>query len=545
MKIAEKILDSFLKKKNLYSDEAIDDFINPKFKNLNDPYDFEHMNQIVEKILKIKNKNQKIIIYGDYDVDGITGTAFLTKVFRLAGIDTDYYIASRDEDGYGVDKRNIDVFDKNGYKLIITVDTGYNSIDDIKYARSLGIDIIVTDHHELIKENETLDILYLNPKQSNTYKFKNLSGAGVALKLAQGVYKKLSLSYEILYEYIDIIMIGTIADVVPMIDENRIIIKHGLNVLKNTKIKGLSYLLNYLKLNKEKITTTDVSYYISPLINSFGRIGRAQTGVDFFIKEDDFDLYNIIEEMKYLNKKRRKIEKNIYDEAVSKIKNMNLEKTKIIFLSSSKWNPGVIGVVSSRLSIKYNLPVILVAIDKNFGKASCRSVNGISIFNVLEKAAPLLERYGGHDLAAGFLVSRENILKVKNFISDNISTKQDTELKEDICFDCYIPIEKIDSDIINLLEKLSPFGNENPHLLFKDENVTISSLKKFGVDDKHFSGIIHKNQFKIKCVAFDLKNKISDNYYNKKYDIIYYPETFINRDNIEQKQIIIKDIKEK
>ena len=212
-------------------------------------------------------------------------------------------------------------------------------------------------------------------------------------------------------------MIGTIADVVPMIDENRLIIKKGLKIIKNTKVKGLSYLLNYLRLNKKTLTTTDVSYYISPLINSLGRVGISRMGADFFLKEDEFDLYNIIEEMKEQNRQRRTLEKYIYDDAMRKIKNLKLplDKLSVIFLSSSKWHPGVIGVVSSRLTIKFNVPVILVAIDGDYGKASCRSVGNISIFNLLSNVKHLLERYGGHDLAAGFVVHKEKLNELREY----------------------------------------------------------------------------------------------------------------------------------
>ena len=313
-------------------------------------------------------------------------------------------------------------FHKKQGKFVITVDTGYNTIEDVRYAKSLGIEVIVTDHHKTIKEKFDDEILYLNPKLSKTYKFQYLSGAGVAFKLAQGICMSLGLDMEIIYKYLDIVMIGTIADVVPMIDENRLIIKKGLKIIKNTKVKGLSYLLNYLRLNKKTLTTTDVSYYISPLINSLGRVGISRMGADFFLKDDDFDLYNIIEEMKEQNKQRRALEKHIFDDAMRKIKNLKIpfDKLSVIFLSSPKWHPGVIGVVSSRLAIKFNIPVVLVAIEGDYGKASCRSVGDISIFNLLSDVKNLLERYGGHDLAAGFVIHKENISKVKEYFINTI-----------------------------------------------------------------------------------------------------------------------------
>ena len=473
-KSTEDLIKELLEKRDHESKDQIEKFINPNYSDFRNPFDFENMETIVNKIISAKENKEKIFIYGDYDVDGISGTAFLTKFFNEIGIVTDCYIPSRKETDYGVSKKNIDYFKKRQGKLIITVDTGYNTIEDVRYAKSLGIDVIVTDHHKTVKEKFDDEILYLNPKLSKTYKFQYLSGAGVAFKLAQGVCMSLGLDMEIIYKYLDIVMIGTIADVVPMIDENRLIIKKGLKIIKNTKVKGLSYLLNYLRLNKKTLTTTDVSYYISPLINSLGRVGISRMGADFFLKDDDFDLYNIIEEMKEQNKQRRVLEKHIFDDAMRKIQNLKipLDKLSVIFLSSPKWHPGVIGVVSSRLTIKFNIPVVLVAIEGDYGKASCRSVGDISIFNLLSDVKNLLERYGGHDLAAGFVIHKENISKVKEYFINAIpkikleynKNKKDYEKN----FDFELPIEDLGEKTFEFMEKMGPFGSNNPHPLFFD-----------------------------------------------------------------------------
>ena len=359
----------------------------------------------------------------------------------------------------------------------------------------------------------------------------------------------LGLDMEIIYKYLDIVMIGTIADVVPMMDENRLIIKKGLKIIKNTEVKGLSYLLNYLRLNKKTLTTTDVSYYISPLINSLGRVGISRMGADFFLKDDDFDLYNIIEEMKEQNKQRRALEKHIFDDAMRKIKNLKipLDKLSVIFLSSPKWHPGVIGVVSSRLAIKFNIPVILVAIEGDYGKASCRSVGDISIFNLLSDVKNLLERYGGHDLAAGFVIHKENISKVKEYLINTIpkmklehnKNKKDYEKN----FDFELPIEDLGDKIFEFMEKMGPFGSNNPHPLFFDRDLKLGEVKRFGVDSRHFNGIIYKDNVSFNAVGFELAEKIASDYMNKTYNIVYYPEKIILNDE-EVTQIILKSIKE-
>lgn len=548
-KSTDELIKEMLEKRGYESRNQIEKFINPDYSDFRNPFDFENMDAIVNKIIFARENKEKIFIYGDYDVDGISGTAFLTKFFNEIGIIADCYIPSRKETDYGVSKKSIDYFHKKQGKFVITVDTGYNTIEDVRYAKSLDMEVIVTDHHKTIKEKFDDEILYLNPKLSKTYKFQYLSGAGVAFKLAQGICMSLGLDMDIIYKYLDIVMIGTIADVVPMIDENRLIIKKGLKIIKNTKVKGLSYLLNYLRLNKKTLTTTDVSYYISPLINSLGRVGISRMGADFFLEEDDFDLYNIIEEMKEQNKQRRALEKHIFDDAMRKIKNLKIpfDKLSVIFLSSPKWHPGVIGVVSSRLTIKFNIPVVLVAIEGDYGKASCRSVGDISIFNLLSDVKNLLERYGGHDLAAGFVIHKENISKVKEYFINTIpkiklehnKNKKDYEKN----FDFELPIEDLGDKTFEFMEKMGPFGSNNPHPLFFDRNLKLDEIKRFGVDFRHFNGIIYKDNVSYNAVGFELAEKIASDYMNKTYNIVYYPEKIILNDE-EVTQIILKSIKE-
>ena len=548
-KSTEELIKDLLEKRGQESQHQIEKFMNPEYKDFKNPFDFENMEKIVNRIILARENKEKIFIYGDYDVDGISGTAFLTRFFNEIGIDANYYIPSRNETDYGVSKKSIDYFHKRQGKLVITVDTGYNTIEDVRYAKSLGMEVIVTDHHKTVKEKFDDEILYLNPKLSKTYKFQYLSGAGVAFKLAQGLCMSLGLDMGIIYKYLDIVMIGTIADVVPMIDENRLIIKKGLKIIKNTKVKGLSYLLNYLRLNKKTLTTTDVSYYISPLINSLGRVGISRMGADFFLKEDEFDLYNIIEEMKEQNRQRRTLEKHIYDDAMRKIKNLKLplDKLSVIFLSSSKWHPGVIGVVSSRLTIKFNVPVILVAIDGDYGKASCRSVGNISIFNLLSNVKHLLERYGGHDLAAGFVVHKEKLNELREYFIRTIPRlkEEDNKAKKDYekSFDFELSVKDLGEKAFDFMEKMGPFGSSNPHPLFFDSNLKLDNIKRFGVDFRHFNGIIYKDNVSYNAVGFELADEIKEDYINKTYNIVYYPEKII-LNNEEVTQIILKSIKE-
>lgn len=538
-----KILTRLLLNKNLVEKKDVERFINPCLEQLRNPFDFERMEEAVEKIIKLREKKQRIYIYGDYDVDGITAASFLVLVMREIGIDTRYYIPSRMEENYGLDKKTIDFIDERDGKMVITVDTGANSIEDIRYAQNLGIEVIVTDHHKSTKEKSDEEYILINPKLSENYKFKYLSGAGVALKLAQGIYRKLKISEERLYKYLDIVMIGTVADVVPMIDENRVIISKGLQVLKETKVKGLVYLIRYLKFQNKNINTTDVSYFISPLINSLGRIGVSKIGADFFIEEDDFKIYNIIEEMKKTNKIRRKLEKKIYDEAIEILeKEENAKDMPYIFLTSKNWHPGVIGVVSSRLSIKFGVPVILVAIKNGVGKASCRSNNGVNIFNIFKKMEGKLVRFGGHDLAAGFIAETGKLKEIEEEFAKEIEKLKTTREEKVLEVDLELSIDEINEEILEDIKLLSPYGLENQQPLFMDRGVYIKNIEKFGVEDRHFNGIIEKNKKEYPFIAFNLSNEIEHKNMKEKFDIVYYPEK-VNIKGKDRYSIKIKGIK--
>jgi len=522
-------------------EDKVVEFLNSNLEELEDPFDFEKMDEVVEKVIRARKNNSKVFIFGDYDVDGITASVYLTIALRLIGIDTAYYIPNRLDEGYGLNRQAIDYVDKRNGKLIITVDTGINSIEDVEYARSLGIEVIITDHHKIIKDKKN-ELLIINPKLSENYKFKYLSGAGVAFKVACGVYKELKKDLKPLYEYLDIVMIGTLADVMPLKSENRIIVKNGLEALKNTKIKGLKVLLNYLKLSPKEMSTTDISFFVSPLLNALGRIGRSRTGADFFLENDDAKLYSIIEDMKDSNNKRRQFEREIFDEIVQEVDKK--EKLKYIFMKSKEWHHGVIGVVASRLAVRYNVPVILISLHNNLGKASCRSVVGINIFDILNENSDKLVRFGGHDYAAGFIIEENRLEEVEREIAKGIGEYQKKSKKGILKIDYNYPLEMVDEYFIGELAKIAPYGTANRYPLFTDENIKFIRVKKFGVENKHFKAFIEKNGKLYSAVGFNLAYMINDkDYEDKTYEIAYYPEK-ICYNKVQMIQIKIKDIKE-
>jgi len=515
-----KLITKLLLNRGITTPEKVEEFLNPSEKDLYSPFLFEEMREVVDRILRAKNNREKVVIYGDYDVDGISGTAYLVIILRKLGMDVDYYIPNRAHEGVGINKSLIRYLKKRNTKLFITVDITINDRNEIKLLRDNNIDVIITDHHRQIENISDLGVLMVNPKVGN-YPNKNLSGSGVAFKLADAIYEVIGADKKILYDYIDIVMIGTVADVVPMTDENRFIIKKGLSNLKETKIKGLKYIINYLRMNPQNITASDIGFYIAPIFNALGRVDNSKMVVNFFIQEDDEKLYSIIEEMKRANRMRRYFELEIYDEIERKIQKLN--NPKYIFMKSRKWHSGVIGVVCSRISIKYNIPVILVSIKNGFGKASCRSIEGLNIFNILNDVSDKLERFGGHDLAAGFLVSEKHLNQIERYLKHRLLNANKKNVEKVLDVDSKLSIEGMNKNKLLDINRLSPFGLDNQEPNFIDNNISFISFTKFGINNRHFKGFVRKNDRIISVIGYNLGHKLKSRNMTKKYSIVYTP----------------------
>lgn len=515
-----ELVTRLLLNRGMDTEEKVENFLNSDKGTFYNPFLFEEMNKAVDRILEARKSKEKIVIYGDYDVDGISGVAYLVIVLRKLGLNIEYYIPNRAHEGVGIDSTLVKYLKNKNARLLITVDTGINSSEEWLLLKKINIDVIITDHHRKMGEikNEALTI---NPKMSSRYPNKNLSGSGVAFKLACAVYEKAGISKKILYDYLDIVMIGTVADVVPMVDENRIIIKKGLNNFRKTKVKGLKYIMNYLKINPQNIAASDIGFYIAPMFNALGRVDNSKKVVEFFIQEDDFKIFSIIEEMKKANKIRRYLEIEIYNEIEGRIRLLN--NPKYIFMKSAKWHSGIIGVVCSRISIKYNIPVILVSIKNGYGKASCRSVEGLNIFDLLNEISDKFERFGGHDLAAGFLVSEKYLPQIEKYLKKRLLYENKSSIEKRISVDARWNIEEINKHKLLNINRLSPFGLDNQEPNFLDRDVSFFSITKFGVNNRHFKGYVRKNKRIISVIGYNLGHKFKFKSKNRKYEIVYTP----------------------
>ncbi len=516
-----ELITKLLLNRNINSKEEVEKFLSSGEENLHSPFLFEHMNEVVERILLARNNKEKVTVYGDYDIDGISGTAYLVIVLRKLGMNVDYYIPNRAHEGVGINRGLIRYLVKRNTKLFITVDTSINTGEEVLMLKNNGIDIIITDHHRPVNDIKEFNLLTVNPKISENYPNKNLSGSGVAFKLAAAVYERLEMNKKILYDYLDIVMIGTVADVVPMIDENRYIIRRGLYNLRKTKVKGLKYIINYVKINPQNITTSDIGFYIAPIFNALGRIDNSKMVVEFFIQEDYYKIFAIIEEMKKANKIRRYLEMEIYNEIEEKIQ--KLKNPKYIFMKSRKWHSGVIGVVCSRISIKYNIPVILVSLKNGYGKASCRSIEGLNIFDILKETSHKFERFGGHDLAAGFLVSEKYLNDIERYLKKRLSHTSKSDIEKVLYIDSGLSIEELNKSKVLDINRLAPFGLDNHEPNFIDSGISFINFTKFGVNNRHFKGFIRKNRRIISVLGYNLGHKLKIRNIHKKYEIVYTP----------------------
>jgi single-stranded-DNA-specific exonuclease len=467
--------------RNLTTKKDIELFLYPERAEYHDPFLMKDMDKAVERITEALVGREKVRIWGDYDSDGVTSTSMLYLFFlKWLGIKAEYVIPSRESDGYGLSKAGIKEAYDCGVNLILTVDCGITSVNEVEYASSLGIDIIITDHHE---PDNDLPAAYavIDPKRpDDSYPFKHLAGVGVAFKLIQGILRNNDMPDKIITEFIDVATIGTAADIVPLIGENRKIVSDGLKYLENCKNVGISALLRKLNFLNKKIKVSNILFGLAPRLNAVGRMGDANRAVRLLISNDHFEAATIVEELETENTRRREFDTETLKEAIVIIENEGFdpEKDKAIIVSNDNWHVGVIGIVASRLVEKYYRPSVVISINNGIGKGSCRSIPGVNIYDVLTECYKLnlleQENFGGHDYAAGFEIDSKKIpafkSKFNEIISNTIPRKDFDQLLK---IDLEIDFEEINDDLLEKLRMFEPFGTANEQPVFATRNVDI------------------------------------------------------------------------
>jgi len=518
-------------------------FLNADLGFLHDSYLLKGMDKAVEIILNAVKRKDKICVYGDYDVDGITSTAVMIRALGKLGADAVYYIPNRIEEGYGLNIGSMDKIKELGVSLVITVDCGIRSNEVIEYARSLGMEVIVTDHHEC--EGELPNALSIvNPHQYDcSYPNKGLAGVGVAYKLISALLERAGYGNSS-EEFLDIVSIGTIADVVPLLEENRVIVKNGLKRIRNTKNEGIKALLEVCGLSGKELNAYNVAFMLAPRINAAGRIADATECVELLLTDDSSRAIEIARKLDSDNRERQAIENEILNDAAAIIeKTIDVEKERVLVLCNENWHMGVVGIVASRLVDRFYLPAFIMSQDGELSKGSARSIPGFNVFEAMSRHSELFEKYGGHEMAAGFTIRTERIdalRKSMNLEFENAMGK-DKHLPE-ILVDYKLAPGDITLDAVRQFKLLEPYGTGNPSPLFVYRGLKVLSSRAVGNGSKHLSLMVFDGVNEIKCIAYNLGDMQKVLSIGKKIDIICSVENNI-WNNIESVQLNIKDIK--
>ena len=534
-----QLLATILANRNILKEEDIRLFLNPTRNDFYNPFLITDMDIAVNRIIKAIENKENITIYGDYDVDGITSITVLKSFLNDIGVETNTYIPNRLIEGYGLNKEAIDKISKKGCNLMITVDCGISAIEEIEYANSLGIETIITDHHEAGNEIPKAIAVIDNKRKDSKYPFRELAGVGVVFKLIQAIGITLKLKEESYLKYLDIVCIGTISDIVPLVDENRVIAKLGLLLVAQTKNIGLRSIINSSGYNK--IDSNTISFGVAPRINACGRMGKAEEALELFLSKDKNEVNELTNKLNEHNRKRQETEKTIFENAVEKIKEEHLDENKAIIVGGENWHHGVIGIVSSKITEMYFKPSILFSFEEDgIGKGSGRSIPGFDLHEALMKCSDTIEKFGGHSMAVGITVKKDNLEKFKKEFEQIATQSKIDEIIPIINIDAKVDLSDIDKEMVESLKQLEPFGEANKMPVFAFKNLKIDSIRALS-EGKHLKLTLKDNNYIINAIGFNIGYLANEYRIGDKIDVAGVLEinTFNGVDNL---QINIKDI---
>ena len=533
------LLATILVNRGITDKEKIRQFLEPTRQDFYNPYLMKDMKIAVERIIKAIENQEKVIIYGDYDVDGITSTTVLKKFFKDLGLEVSYYIPNRLNEGYGLNKKAIDNIVNEGYSLMITVDCGISAVEEIDYANSLGLETIITDHHEPGEVLPRALAVVDNKRKDSTYPFRDLAGVGVAFKLCQAIGIKLGLKEETYLKYLDIVCVGTISDIVPLVDENRVITKLGLLLVKQTKNMGLKSIIN--SSGYSNIDSNTISFGVAPRINACGRMGKAEEALELLLSTDIYKVNELTKKLNEHNKERQEIEKSICESALEKIEKNHLDENRTIVVGGEDWHHGVIGIVSSKITDMYFKPSILLSFEEDgTGKGSGRSIPGFDLHQALTKCQNTLEKFGGHSMAVGITIKKEKIEEFREEFEEIAKKEKIEEIVPILNVDAKIELNSVDKEIIESLKALEPFGEANKMPIFAFKNLRIDSIRALS-EGKHLKLTLKENNRIINAIGFNMGILAEEYRIGDKIDVagILEINTFNGVDNL---QINIKDI---
>ncbi len=460
-----------------------------------DPFLFSEMSKIITRINEAIDQGEPILIYGDYDADGVTGTSILVRCLRELGALVDYYIPNRFYEGYGPNEDAFMQAIADGYQLVITVDNGIAGVDEAEILLEHGVDLIITDHHQV---KETLPRAYaiLHPELDENYPFHHLSGAGVALKVAEALLQEV-----IPEDFYAIAMLGTIGDVVPLIDENRSIVKRGLAALRETEIEGLNAMMDLAGTEKSEVTEVNVGFELCPRLNAPGRMDEAALSVECLIAESEEEAKLIADQIESFNSERQKVTQKVLEEATKLVDVKTLAKKKVVILYSPNWHEGILGIVAGRLAKQWQKAVFVVTDDhEGFLKGSARAVEGYHLFELLNKCQDLIERFGGHALAAGITFAPENLQALEDKMNELL---QEVEVTPSLQVDLSLPLADLNISFVEQLSILAPFGEGNRPPVIELKNVYVKNVKPIGNKLQHLKFTLYQEKHSVDVIAFN------------------------------------------
>ncbi|MFC1550409.1 single-stranded-DNA-specific exonuclease RecJ [Candidatus Neomarinimicrobiota bacterium] len=500
-----EIIARIIANRKLFTKEETKTFFNPDLNGLHDPFLMQDMQLAVERVLQSIKKQTAILVFGDYDVDGTTAAAMLFLALKVLGAKVFTYIPNRESEGYGLSARGIKYAEKIGADLIITCDCGINANEPVAFAKSLNIDVIITDHH-IPDANLPEAYAILNPKRPDcNYPFKGLCGGGVAFKLASALTNALGKPATVYHEFLDLITMGTAADMVPIIDENRIIVSHGLPMLADSIKPGIKALFEKSGIRTNNLTVGQLIFGIAPKINAAGRLGDANRSVELLTTTDEHYAEKLATELTGENKRRQQIQQDVVNEALLMVNSqIDLQNDRAVVLAETGWHPGVVGIVASKVKDEYHRPAVIISFDENgAGKGSARSISGLDLYAALSAVSMHLDDFGGHPMAAGLSISKDKYPQFKqaflDYANNNLSAEQ---LIPSILLDGEIALGDINPRFMDFLQKLSPYGpgNMRPKVCVRQLEV-VGSPQMIG-NGEHLRFKVRKDGRVINAIGF-------------------------------------------
>ena len=529
-----QLLCKLMVNRDIIDENIINSYINPIYKYLHSPKTMKDVVIAVDIIKRKIQENKKIRIIGDYDVDGIISVFILYTALKKCGANVDYEIPDRIKDGYGINENIVKVAYDEGVDTIITCDNGISAIDQIQYAKDLGLTVIVTDHHDVpfIEEDGVRTFLssqadaIINPKQIECeYKFKSICGAGVAFKLMEALYEEIGMDKEECYKLIEFVAIATVCDVVDLIDENRIFVKNGLEMLNNSKNIGINALKKACGLEDKEITAYHLGFVIGPCLNASGRLDSAKKGLELLLMEDDEEAKNLAQEIVDLNDARKNMTKEGVDRAINIIDSTDINNDKILVVYIPDIHESLAGIVAGRVKEKYNKPTIILTKSEEGVKGSARSIEEYNMFEGLLACKELLDKFGGHPMAAGLSLQEDKVDELRKALNNKCELT-DEDLTRKIMIDSSLPLEYLNLHLIEELNVLEPFGKGNSKPVFGVRDAKITKAMLLGKDKNVLKlKLLTNNNITIDAMIFnDLENfesKIIEKYGNEGLDNLY------------------------